>query len=179
MSPDLIPALDGIPPERLLLELPEDTVISDYERTKVVIDRLTGLGYRLAMDDLAKGRIDLWYLVRLRPSIVKVDISMIRDIDLDPSKQSLVNGLRLLGEVLRADVVAEGIERKGELDQLQSLGVHYGQGFLLGRPGPLDNPPAWLHPKWLEPPLPLPPKQARPSASIQFPAEHPLRIVRD
>jgi EAL domain-containing protein (putative c-di-GMP-specific phosphodiesterase class I) len=91
------------------------------------------------MDDLARGRIDLWYLVRLRPSIIKIDLSMIRDIDVDPSKQSLVNGLKLLGEVLRAEVVAEGIEREGELEHLQHLGVQFGQGYLLGSPGPLET----------------------------------------
>jgi EAL domain-containing protein (putative c-di-GMP-specific phosphodiesterase class I) len=138
-SPFLFDSLDGIAPNRVVLELPEDTVIESYERTKVHIDRLVDRGYRLAMDDLARGRIDLWYLVRLRPSIIKIDLSMVRDIDVDPSKQSLVNGLRLLGEVLRAEVVAEGIEREGELEHLQQLGVQFGQGYLLGRPGPLET----------------------------------------
>lgn len=138
-SPFLLDSLDGISPTRVVLELPEDTVIERYERTKVHIDRLVGRGYRLAMDDLARGRIDLWHLVRLRPSIIKIDLSMIRDVDVDPSKQSLVKGLRLLGEVLRAQVVAEGIERKGELEYLQQIGVQFGQGHLLGRPGPLET----------------------------------------
>ena len=65
---------------------------------------------------------------------------MIRDIDVDTSKQSLVNGLRLLGDVLKAEVVAEGIEREGELELLQQLGVQFGQGYLLGRPESLTNP---------------------------------------
>jgi EAL domain-containing protein (putative c-di-GMP-specific phosphodiesterase class I) len=121
----------------VVLELPEDTVIESYDRTKAHIDRLVNRGYRIAMDDLARGRIDLWYLVRLRPSIIKIDLSMIRDVDVDTSKQSLVSGLKLLGEVLRADVVAEGIEREGELEHLRQLGVQFGQGYLLGRPGPL------------------------------------------
>lgn len=143
-SPFLFDALEGIAPDRIVLELPEDTVIENYERIKFHIDRLVGQGYRLAMDDLARGRIDLWYLFRLRPSIIKVDLSMIRDIDLDASKESLVNGLRLLGDVLNAEVVAEGIEREGELERLQQLGVQFGQGYLLGRPGPLENPaPPW------------------------------------
>jgi EAL domain-containing protein (putative c-di-GMP-specific phosphodiesterase class I) len=139
-SPFLFDSLDGIAPGRVVLELPEDTVSDNYERTKVQINRLVSQGYRLAMDDLARGRIDLWYLVRLRPSIIKIDISMIRDVDVDASKQSLVNGLRLLGDVLKADVVAEGIERQGELAHLQAMGVQFGQGYLLGRPGPLAAP---------------------------------------
>jgi len=136
-SPLLQNSLQGMSPNRIVLELPEDTVIDNFERTRVHIDRLIGQGYRLAMDDLVRGRIDLWYLVRLRPSIIKVDLSVTRNIDHDVSKQALVNGLRLLGEVLRAEVVAEGIEREGELECLQDLGVQFGQGYLLGRPGPL------------------------------------------
>ncbi len=136
-SPMLFESLEGIAPERIVLELPEDTHIADYDGIRFHIDRLLGRGYRLAMDDLARGRVDLWHLVRLRPSIIKIDLSMVRDIDIDPSKQSLVNGLRLLGDVLRAEVVAEGIERQGELDYLQHLGVHLGQGYLLGCPGPI------------------------------------------
>lgn len=139
LSPKLAEALQGIAPNRVVLELHEDTVIDNYERTRVHIDRLTDKGYRLAIDDVARGRIDLWYLVRLRPSLVKFDVSMIRDIDLDSSKQAIVNGLKWLGEVLKARVVAEGIEREEELDRVRRLGVHYGQGYLLGRPGPLPE----------------------------------------
>lgn len=141
LTPHFPDSLKGMASSRIMLELPEDTVVDNRDLTKVHIDRLIGQGYRLALDDLARGRIDLWYLVHLRPSFVKVDISMIRDIDSDASKQSLVNGLRLLGEVLRAEVVAEGIEREEELDRLQRLGVHFGQGYLLGRPGPLEDHP--------------------------------------
>lgn len=137
-SPFLFESLEGIAPERIVLELPEDTFIADYDGIKFHIDRLLARGYRLAMDDLARGRVDLWHLVRLRPSIIKIDLSMVRDIDIDPPKQALVNGLRLLGDVLRAEVVAEGIERQGELDYLQHLGVHLGQGYFLGHPGPIE-----------------------------------------
>lgn len=144
-SPFLFESLEGIAPERIVLELPEDTLIADYDGIKFHLDRLLGRGYRLAMDDLARGRVDLWHLVRLRPSIIKIDLSMVRDIDIDPSKQALVNGLRLLGDVLRAEVVAEGIERQGELDFLQQLGVPLGQGYLLGHPGPIEAIPVPPH----------------------------------
>ena len=138
-SPNLLQALSGIPPSRVVLELSEDTVIDNYPRTKVYFDRLTRQGYRLAFDDLAAGRIDLWYLVRLRPAIIKVDISLIRDIDLDPAKRALVHGLKWLGDVLKSQIIAEGIERPEELELLTRIGAHYGQGFLLGEPGPLPD----------------------------------------
>jgi signal transduction histidine kinase/EAL domain-containing protein (putative c-di-GMP-specific phosphodiesterase class I) len=139
-SPNLPQALAGLAPSRIVLELSEDTVIDNYPRTKVYIDRLTRRGYRLAFDDLAAGRIDLWYLVRLRPAIIKIDISLIRDIDQEPSKRALVNGLKWLGDVLKSQIVAEGIERPEELELLTRIGAHYGQGYLLGLPGPLAVP---------------------------------------
>lgn len=139
VSPQLAEALDGISPDRVVLELSEDSVVDNYERTKVHLDQLKAKGYRLAVDDLAKGRIDLWHLVRIRPSIVKFDISLVRDIDLEPSKRALVNGLKWLADMLKSRIVAEGIERSEELEMLKRLGVHYGQGNLLARPAPLSD----------------------------------------
>ena len=140
-SPMLFECLEGISPDRVVLELPEDTLSENYYRTKDQIGRLVTQGYRLALDYLARDRVDLSYLIRVRPSILKIDMSMTRDLDHDPSKRSVIHGLRLLADVLRADVIAEGIERRGELLQLQKLGVQFGQGYLLGRPGPLSIPP--------------------------------------
>lgn len=140
MSSQLAGSLSGMSPSRIVLELSETTVIDNYQRAKVYLDRLTRRGFRLAFDDLAPGRIDLWYLVRLRPAMVKIDISLVRDIDAEPGKRSLVNGLKWLGEVLKSQIVAEGIERTEELEILTRIGVPYGQGYLLGRPGPLEEP---------------------------------------
>ena len=139
-SPLLFECLEGISPDRVVLELPEDTLSENYYRTKDQIGRLVTQGYRLALDDLARDRVDLSYLIRVRPSILKIDLSMIRNLDHDPSKRSVIHGLKLLADVLRADIIAEGIEREGELLQLQKLGVQFGQGYLLGRPGPLLTP---------------------------------------
>ena len=139
-SPLLFEFLEGISPDRVVLELPEDTLSENYDRTKDQIGGLLAQGYRLALDDLARDRVDLSYLIRVRPSIIKIDMSMTRNLDHDPSKRSVIHGLRQLADVLRADVIAEGIERTGELLQLQKLGVQFGQGYLLGRPGGLLTP---------------------------------------
>jgi EAL domain-containing protein (putative c-di-GMP-specific phosphodiesterase class I)/signal transduction histidine kinase len=137
VNPRLLEAVQGIKPSRVIFELSEGSVVDNYQRTKAQIERITSLGYRLAIDDLAGGRIDLWHLVRLRPAIVKFDISLVREIDSDPGRRSLVNALKWLGDLLSCKVVAEGIEQTGELETLRRLGIHYGQGYLLGRPAPL------------------------------------------
>jgi EAL domain-containing protein (putative c-di-GMP-specific phosphodiesterase class I) len=111
-------------------------VVDNYQRTMAHLGTLTSKGYRLAVDDLARGRIDLWHLVRLRPSIVKIDISLIREIDVDPGKRALVNALKWLGDVLRCKIVAEGMERTEELETIRRLGIHYGQGNVLASPSP-------------------------------------------
>ena len=136
LSPRLLQALEGLVPGRVVLELSEDTVVDNYQRTMAHLGTLTSMGYRLAVDDLARGRIDLWHLVRLRPSIVKFDISLIREIDVDSGKRALVNALKWLGDVLRCKIVAEGMERTEELETIRRLGIHYGQGNVLARPSP-------------------------------------------
>ena len=136
LSPRLLPAMEGLVPGRIILELSEDTVVDNYQRTMAHLGTLTSKGYRLAVDDLARGRIDLWHLVRLRPSIVKIDISLIREIDVDPGKRALVNALKWLGDVLRCKIVAEGMERTEELETIRRLGIHYGQGNVLASPSP-------------------------------------------
>jgi signal transduction histidine kinase/EAL domain-containing protein (putative c-di-GMP-specific phosphodiesterase class I) len=136
LSPRLPQALEGMVPGRIILELSEDTVVDNYQRTMAHLGTLTSKGYRLAVDDLARGRIDLWHLVRLRPSIVKIDISLIREIDVDPGKRALVNALKWLGDVLRCKIVAEGMERTEELETIRRLGIHYGQGNVLASPSP-------------------------------------------
>ncbi|HJU51295.1 MAG TPA: EAL domain-containing protein [Acidimicrobiia bacterium] len=138
-SPRLPDALLELPASRVVLELSEDTVVDDYTRAKVYVDRLVRRGYRIAFDDLARGRIDPWHLVRLRPAIVKIDISMVQNIDQDPNKRAQLNAIKWLSEVLRSRIVAEGIERPEELETITRLGVHYGQGYLLGYPGSLPT----------------------------------------
>ena len=136
LSSRLLQAVDGLVPGRVILELSEDTVVDNYQRTVAHLDHLTRKGYRLAVDDLARGRIDLWHLVRLRPAIVKFDMSLIHEIDVDPGKRALVNALKWLGDVLRCKIVAEGIERTEELETVRRMGIHYGQGHVLARPSP-------------------------------------------
>jgi EAL domain-containing protein (putative c-di-GMP-specific phosphodiesterase class I) len=139
VTPRLLEAVQGIKPGRIVFELSEGSVVDNYQRTKAQLDRIMSLGYRLAIDDVAGGRVDLWHLVRLRPAIVKFDISLIREIDSDTGKRSLVNALKWLGDLLSCKVVAEGIEQHGELETIKRLGVHFGQGFLLGRPAAIDR----------------------------------------
>jgi EAL domain-containing protein (putative c-di-GMP-specific phosphodiesterase class I) len=94
------------------------------------------MGYRIAVDDLGAGYAGLTSLVELDPDVVKLDMALIRDIDRDPRKRRVVASLVRLCTELDRLVIAEGVERQGELEVLRELGCDLIQGYLLARPGP-------------------------------------------
>ncbi len=79
----------------------------------------------------------------LAPDFVKLDIGLIRRIDVDPARQALIAGMGYFAVKRKVRLVAEGIETEAELETLRSLGVAYGQGFLLGRPQDGRGPGPW------------------------------------
>jgi EAL domain-containing protein (putative c-di-GMP-specific phosphodiesterase class I) len=70
---------------------------------------------------------------------VKLDIEWVHAIDRDPVKRSLVSGLAYFARETACELIAEGIETEGELEAIRELGIQLGQGYLLGRPQPLDQ----------------------------------------
>ncbi|MGH8914120.1 MAG: EAL domain-containing protein [Acidimicrobiia bacterium] len=136
-SSNLADALSGLDPGRIVLELSEVALIKSYEVTKRFVDALRDRGIRLAVDDVGAGEIDLWHILRLEPAVIKVDMSLVRDIDHTPRNRALIRGISAMAQDLGMMVVAEGIEAPEEEDQLLELGVQYGQGYLFGKPRPL------------------------------------------
>jgi hypothetical protein len=88
------------------------------------------------VDDAGAGYAGLRHLLALRPAIIKLDRELIRDVDIDKAKLALVELLGVFAGRIDAWVLAEGIERPGELAALVDLGVPLGQGYALARPGP-------------------------------------------
>ncbi|HEX9891580.1 MAG TPA: EAL domain-containing protein, partial [Actinomycetota bacterium] len=78
------------------------------------------------------------HILQLSPDIIKVDITLTRGIDADRAKRALAAALITFTTEIGADIIAEGIETAAELEALRSLGVGFGQGFFLGRPGRLE-----------------------------------------
>ena len=74
-----------------------------------------------------------------RPILLKFDRSLVADVDSDATKSGLITRLTSFADEVGMEVVAEGIETEAELDTLRALGVETGQGFLLGRPGPIPR----------------------------------------
>jgi EAL domain-containing protein (putative c-di-GMP-specific phosphodiesterase class I) len=132
--PKLVAVAGG---ERVVIEITEHAPISDYRRLLAALERLRGLGVRLAIDDAGAGYSSLRHILELHPDFIKLDISLIRNIHRDGSKQALAAGLISFAEKSGAAVIAEGVEVAAEAATLTELGVGHGQGYLLGRPASL------------------------------------------
>jgi len=121
---------------RVVLEITEHEAVDDYD---TLIRGLAGLreqGVRVAIDDAGAGFASLRHTLQIAPDIVKLDISLTRNIDTDHARQALASALVQFADEMEITIVAEGIETPEELAELVQLGVHYGQGFYLAKPSP-------------------------------------------
>jgi EAL domain-containing protein (putative c-di-GMP-specific phosphodiesterase class I) len=120
--------------EDIVLELSEKEVVFNYPAFREVVGRLRAAGFGFAIDDAGSGYSGLESIVQLRPEYMKVARTLVAGLDEDRIKREIVGSLAALGERIDAELIAEGIETRGELESLRGLGVPWGQGFLLGRP---------------------------------------------
>jgi EAL domain-containing protein (putative c-di-GMP-specific phosphodiesterase class I) len=126
--------------ERIVFEITER---ASLEKMKDIQERMAALrarGYRIAVDDLGAGYAGLSSLANLQPEVVKLDMSLVRNVDQQPIKQRLVASLQTLGGPLGIRVIAEGVETVAERDTLVNIGCDLFQGYLFARPGrPFPN----------------------------------------
>jgi EAL domain-containing protein (putative c-di-GMP-specific phosphodiesterase class I)/DNA-binding NarL/FixJ family response regulator len=120
----------------LVLELTERVPVEDYPTIHRLLEPMRKEGLRLAVDDTGAGYAGLRHLLGLTPDIIKLDISLIHHIDSDPAKRALTAALVAFAREVGSGLIAEGIETAEELETLRSLGIEWGQGFLLARPAP-------------------------------------------
>lgn len=121
--------LDG-----LVLELTEHVPVDNLGALRRRIDALRDRGALLALDDTGAGWSGLRQVAELRPDIVKLDKSLVTDVDRDEVKQALVELVGQFVSRLGSRLLVEGVERFEELDTVARLGVPLAQGWLLGRP---------------------------------------------
>jgi EAL domain-containing protein (putative c-di-GMP-specific phosphodiesterase class I)/FixJ family two-component response regulator len=121
---------------RIVIELTEHVPVEDYAALERALAPMRAHGSRLAADDLGSGYAGFRHLLRLRPNVIKLDISLIAGIDHNHEQQALTRALLTFAHEVGAQVIAEGIEEPAELTTLQDLGVPWGQGYLISRPAP-------------------------------------------
>jgi EAL domain-containing protein (putative c-di-GMP-specific phosphodiesterase class I) len=135
-SPDLARMLET-DAGRLVLEITEHEAVEDYDGLVGALMPLRDSGARVAIDDAGAGFASMRHTLRIAPDIVKLDLSITRDIDADRAKRALASALISFAAEMDITLVAEGIETGAQLDTLRGLGVRVGQGFFLGEPAPL------------------------------------------
>jgi EAL domain-containing protein (putative c-di-GMP-specific phosphodiesterase class I) len=127
----LIEAAGG---EQLVAEITEHALVENYNGVVGAVGKLRAMGMRLAVDDAGAGFASFRHILNLHPDLIKLDLTLIRAIDRDCSRQALAASLISFADNSGATIIAEGIEHTAELKKLVELGVSYGQGYLLGRP---------------------------------------------
>ena len=121
-------------PKSIIFEITEKTCIEDYTSFRQALSNYVDQGYKIAIDDTGSGYSGLKMLNETKPHFVKIDMDLIRDINEDLFKQSLVECFVKLSEATNMKLIAEGIETEEELKTLIKLGVYAGQGFFISRP---------------------------------------------
>ncbi len=119
---------------RVVLEITERASLDEVKDTRGKVAALRAMGFRIAIDDLGAGYAGLTSFTALEPEFVKLDMSLIRDVDTTSTKQKLVRSMTTLCKDLGMTVVAEGIETPAERDCLVALECDLLQGFLHGKP---------------------------------------------
>jgi EAL domain-containing protein (putative c-di-GMP-specific phosphodiesterase class I) len=128
--------------KRIVVELTEHAPVHDYNPLRQSLLEVRTGGLRVAIDNAGAGHASLRHVFNLAPDIVKIDISLTREFETNRGARAIATALIVFAAEMQQLVIAEGIERDQTIGVLKAIGVQYGQGFLLGLPGPLDAPPA-------------------------------------
>ncbi len=121
---------------RVVLEITERARLTEFGGVETALERLTSMGFRVAVDDLGSGFNSLAVLAELQPAFIKVDMSIVRGVHLDTRRQRLLHLLASFANATGAEVVAEGVETDEEAEAARQCGVHLLQGYLFGKPSP-------------------------------------------
>jgi EAL domain-containing protein (putative c-di-GMP-specific phosphodiesterase class I) len=123
-----------VKPERIVIEITEHLVIENRDMFLDTMGYFTSLGMSFAVDDVGAGHSGLGTIAKLKPSYLKIDMELVRDVHTSEFNRRMVKDLIALGHGMGAEVLAEGIEREEEAQVLRGIGVDYGQGYHLAKP---------------------------------------------
>ena len=128
---------------RVVLEVTERASLYGVEDAAGCVAKLKALGFRIAIDDLGAGYAGLTSFTQLEPEVAKLDMSLVRGVDTDPRRQSIVRSMKTLCDELDISVIAEGVETAAERAMLSELGCDLLQGYLFSRPERGFPTPRW------------------------------------
>src|SRR5215217_7603235 len=149
-QPDIVEMIAGVIDESgvnassLCLEITESVVMEESHGTAATFSELKQLGVQLAIDDFGTGYSSLGYLQRFRLDYLKIDRSFVDGLGRDPEQTAIVDAVVRLAQALGLGVIAEGVERREQLDVLRELGCDLVQGYLFAHPEPPEVAAAHL-----------------------------------
>jgi EAL domain-containing protein (putative c-di-GMP-specific phosphodiesterase class I) len=130
-----------VSPDRIVIEITEHLVIENYALFRETMAYFTDLGMSFAVDDVGAGYSGLESIAKLKPSYLKIDTSLVRDVHVSHVNRAMVKAIIALGHGIGAQVIAEGIHNEEETQVLRAMGVDFGQGYHLARPDTATEPP--------------------------------------
>lgn len=132
----------GASPGDICFEVTEGSLVASLEHARRFIDVLHGMGCEFALDDFGSGLSSFATLKTLPMDYLKIDGSFIRNLAADSVNQAMVAAMVELSRSLHFRIVAEQVEDQSSLDLVKTMGIHFVQGFIIGRPQPLSMTPA-------------------------------------
>ena len=124
----------GLTPDRIVFELIERNHVADEAHLLRIVDFYRAAGYGVALDDVGSGYSGLNLLSTLMPDYIKLDMHLIRDVDKDPIKQSIVGNMLEMARKLDILTIVEGVETEAEYEFARAEGADFVQGYLFAKP---------------------------------------------
>jgi EAL domain-containing protein (putative c-di-GMP-specific phosphodiesterase class I) len=124
----------GMPTDRLIFEFTENEEMSDPAHVANIIATYQKMGFGTALDDFGAGHAGLNLLARFQPDMIKLDMDLIRGLDVSLPRRMIVDAVVKMCAALGITVIAEGVETAGELAALREIGVRYFQGYHFAKP---------------------------------------------
>ena len=134
----------GLSPQALTVEITEDLLLDDMDRTRSVLDTLRSNGIRVAIDDFGSGYSALWYLREFPVDEIKLDKEFVAPVLTQPASAAIVRSVVTLAHALGITLVAEGVENAATAERLRQFGCDVAQGYLYSRPLPAADTVALL-----------------------------------
>lgn len=122
---------------KLELELTEDVALSNSLMVKRQLSEARAMGMKISVDDFGKGYSNLAYIRDLAIDTIKIDKTFVMELEGNPVNLAIIQAAQVIGEALKCDIVAEGIETVGQMHLLRDVGIESGQGFLFSKAVPV------------------------------------------